>query len=457
MTPILRAEMLQPSELQALFGEEKDYSCSLTDIVHHTEQCEQQSDCENTTQGMCDFSTLSDPDCGQSCAVPHLQRQILSNQEYYTKLDELKREHIRNIAGLEKLYLNENTPDVKKRQFVSSRKERQLSNSKEHEEETESEQLELMQVGSKVSAIRPKSCISNLNLKQSRQNSFEELRKSCRSQQNSSPNASNQVKESTREAPDGLRQHSKITIPKPFHMMLREEERKRRNLKTRSEMELENERLRKELNELKECGKRFRARPAPTSTHMPLYDIIGKRLNKHQRQKNQSDLKDQGHHQRGIQHRAPPQKPFSFIERERKKREKKLADKINNLTAKEERKVFKAKPVPKYLYMPSSPNMYGADNLHTREQHIRKCSLLPPNILEDMQHEGEEAEKKYANEFSSSSFWKWKTKGILQVEEEMERQRNRERDWSYIHPLRRASFCHSQELSHTCKSDYISV
>lgn len=37
MTPILRAERLQPSELQALFGEEKDYSCSLNDIVQHTE------------------------------------------------------------------------------------------------------------------------------------------------------------------------------------------------------------------------------------------------------------------------------------------------------------------------------------------------------------------------------------------------------------------------------------
>jgi len=37
MTPILRTWSLQPSELQALFGEEKDYSCSLNDIVHHTE------------------------------------------------------------------------------------------------------------------------------------------------------------------------------------------------------------------------------------------------------------------------------------------------------------------------------------------------------------------------------------------------------------------------------------
>lgn len=243
-----------------------------------------------------------------------------------------------------------------------------------------------------------------------------------------------------------------MTVPKPFHMMLREEERKRHNVKTRSEMALENERLRRELDELKECGKKFRAKPAPVSTHVPLYDVINKRLNKHEI--------NQGHHgnQRATQHRAPPlpQKPFSFIERERKKKEKKLADEINNLTGKEERKIFKARPVPKSLYRSSSPNYqtYETDSLNTRQRQNRRCSTLPPSILEDTSQEGEDVDKEYANEFS---IWKWKTKGMLQLEEELERKRNRERDWSYIHPLRRASFCHSQELSHTCKNDYISV
>ncbi|XP_016343483.1 protein FAM161A [Sinocyclocheilus anshuiensis] len=266
---------------------------------------------------------------------------------------------------------------------------------------------------------------------------------------------------------DSLRQNSKVTVPKPFHMMLREEDRKRRNLKTCSEMELENERLENELDELKECSKK----PAPASTHLFFYDIINKHPKKLQLQKIQINQMDHGHHgnhhKQGSQHQTPslPQQPFSFIERERKKREKKLVDELNNLTPKAERRVFKARPVPRSLYRPSSPTcqIYEAVNLNHRG------SALPPSILEDTLQEGEEAENEYDDEFSrpqstdisrcSSKLRKWKNKGALQVEEEMERKRNRERDrdWSYIHPLRRTSLCHSQEPLNTCKSDYISV
>ncbi|KAA0711115.1 Protein FAM161A [Triplophysa tibetana] len=440
--------MLLPSELQALFGEEKDYSCSLTDIVQSTER-EQQSDCENTAESVC---KLYDPDYAQSCAVSHLERQVLTNQEYYTKLQGLKRDHMRNISELEKLYLNQLPPGHIERKIVPSRRERQMSTGKGNEGETESEQVELTQVGSKVSAVVLKSGVSNLNLKQSQQNSFEELKTSSCSQQNP---FHNQVRDMSWDTSDSLRQNYKITVPKPFHMMLREEDRKRHNMKTRSAMALENERLRRELDELKECGKKFRAKPAPVSTHMPVCDFVTKRPNKHQ-----NNPTGQGHHgnQRGTHYSAPPipQKPFSFIERERKKKEKKLADEINNLTAKEERKTFKARPVPKSLYRSSSPNyqMYEAESLNTRQRQNRRCSTVPPSTLEDTLQEGEDedVDGEYPDEFS---IWKWKTKGMLQVEEELERKSNRERDWSYIHPLRRASFCHSQEL--TRKSDYISV
>ncbi len=267
------------------------------------------------------------------------------------------------------------------------------------------------------------------------------------SQQNSSHSAANQ-------GMDSLRHYSKVTIPKPFHMMLREEDRKRRNVKTRSEMELENERLKKELDELKECSKRFRAKPAPASTYLQKNLI------------NQTDHHG-NHHKQGNQHQSPPlpQQPFSFIERERKKREKKLADELNNLTSKTERRAFKARPIPKSLYRPSSPTcqIYEAVNLNHRR------SALPPSILDDTLQEGEEAENEYDDEFSrpqstyiscsSSNFRKLKNKTALQVEEEMERKMNRERerDWSYFHPLHRSSLCHSQEPLNPCKSDYVSV
>ncbi|XP_016377681.1 protein FAM161A-like [Sinocyclocheilus rhinocerous] len=445
MTPILRTERLQPSELQALFGEEKDYSCSLNDIVHHTEVCELQSD----------LRSLSDVDCGKPCAAPHLQGPTFSQQEYYTKLEELKREHLRNIAELEKLYLSRIKPGQRERQLITCWRQ--------NGEDTESEQVELIQVGSKASVGRLKNGVSHLKLK-ARQNFLEDQRKLSHSQQNSSHSAAIQ-------GMDNLRQTSKVTVPKPFHMMLREEDRKRRNLKTCSEMELENERLKKELDELKECSKKFLAKPAPASTHLRFYDIINKRPKKIQLQKNQINQMDHGHHgnhhKQGSQRQTPPlpQQPFSFIERERKKREKKLADELNNLTPKAERRVFKARPVPRSLYRPSSPTcqIYEAVNLN----HIG--SALPPSILEDTLQEGEEAENEYDDEFSrpqstdisrcGSKLRKWKNKGALQVEEEMERKRNRERDrdWSYIHPLRRTSLCHSQEPLNTCKSDYTSA
>uniref|UniRef100_A0A8C2CSZ3 Protein FAM161A-like n=1 Tax=Cyprinus carpio TaxID=7962 RepID=A0A8C2CSZ3_CYPCA len=432
MTAILRTERLQPSELQALFGEEKDYLCSLNDIVHHTEECELQSEGDNIEA--CDLSSLSDLDYEQPCA----------------SIEELKRKHQRNIAEVGKVHLSQTKPGQGERQLIACWRQ--------NGEDTESEQVELIQIGRKASVGCLKNGVSHLKLK-ARQISLEEQRKLSHFQQNSSHSAANQ-------GMDNLRHNSKVTIPKPFRMMLREEDRKRRNVKTRSEMELENERLKKELDELKECNKKFRAKPAPASTYFLFYD---KRPNKLQRQKNLINQTDHhgNYHKQGTQSQSPPlpQQPFSFTERERKKREKKLADELNNLTPKAERRAFKARPVPRSLYRPSSPTcqIYETVNLNHRG------SALPPSILDDTLQEGEEAENEYDDEFSrpqstdisrcSSSLRKWKNKAPLQVEEEMERKRNRERDrdWSYFHPLRRTSLCHSQEPLNSCKSDYISV
>lgn len=66
-----------------------------------------------------------------------MQRPVLSNHEYYTKLEELKRDHMRNIAELEKLYLNQLTPRETERQLVSSRRERRMSTGKGNKGETE--------------------------------------------------------------------------------------------------------------------------------------------------------------------------------------------------------------------------------------------------------------------------------------------------------------------------------
>lgn len=131
---------------------------------------------------------------------------------------------------------------------------------------------------------------------------------------------------------------SRVTVPKPFQMMLREEQRKRHKVRTRSEIELENTLLRRELEELQECQKKFRATPAPAHIHLPLYDVISQRSS-------------QGRMiRRNL--RSPPAsaQPFTFLERERRKKEAKVAAELGRLGAREERQVFKARPIPRSVY-----------------------------------------------------------------------------------------------------------
>lgn len=66
-----------------------------------------------------DLSSLSDPDYGKPHGAHQFQRPVFSNQEYYTKLEELKREHLRNMAELEKLYLSQIKHGQRERQPIT--------------------------------------------------------------------------------------------------------------------------------------------------------------------------------------------------------------------------------------------------------------------------------------------------------------------------------------------------
>lgn len=143
---------------------------------------------------------------------------------------------------------------------------------------------------------------------------------------------------------------SKVTVPKPFQMMLREEERKRHRVRTRSEVELENTLLRRELEELRECQKKFRASPAPAHIHLPLYEVI--------------NCRPRGGRNNSVPDRS--QEPFRFLERERKKREARIAAALGNFSRREERQGFKATPLPSSVYRSKrakSPNRHH--QLHT--------------------------------------------------------------------------------------------
>lgn len=133
--------------------------------------------------------------------------------------------------------------------------------------------------------------------------------------------------------------------------MLREEERKKHRVRTRSEIEVENMLLRRELEELRECQKKFRASPAPAHIHLPLYEMISCRSSQRSNQSRSSSKKTRNPDVNGNQtSTAVSPQPFHFLERERRKREAKIVEELGNFGQKMERQTFKARPLPVSIY-----------------------------------------------------------------------------------------------------------
>lgn len=168
----------------------------------------------------------------------------------------------------------------------------------------------------------------------------------------------------------------RVTIPKPFQMTLREAERQKRGIKSRSQIELENTELRRQLEELTECQRKFRASPVPAHVHLPLYDELQERNEERRRTKRD----------REEQHVRMIQKPFSFLERERLKKEQKQ---LNHLQPSDQEKVkpFKAKPVPKSVYAAASgeqmkeEQLYRSIKIQMRAQEMLHSASMPPSML----------------------------------------------------------------------------
>ena len=238
-----------------------------------------------------------------------------------------------------------------------------------------------------------------------------------------------------------VKSNSKVTVPKPFQMMLREEERKRHKVRTRSEIELENHLLKQELEELRECQKKFRASPAPAHIHLPLYDIISHRSSKRpNRGSGNNNRNKKGDHTSA----AAPSQPFNFLERERRKREAKIVAELGRL--KEEQQAFKARPMPSSVY----GTRHRADNKTTsrRSQFLNICT---------MEREATEGQSDPNSDLeldtSPDSCRPQRCLSSKPVKKQIELsiEMVKEREWSYIDPLK-ATAC-----SICDKSDYISV
>lgn len=162
-------------------------------------------------------------------------------------------------------------------------------------------------------------------------------------------------------------QRPQITVPKAFRMTLREAEKKQRMVRSRSEVELENAMLRKQLEELTECQKKFHASPVPAHVYLPLYEEICNH------NKERSSL--------SCRQRTTSLKPFSFLERECRKREQKVQ------LPKEEKRAFRARPVPRKVYDSTvserlkEAQLYRAIKMQMRAQELLHSASVPCSML----------------------------------------------------------------------------
>lgn len=177
--------------------------------------------------------------------------------------------------------------------------------------------------------------------------------------------------ESQQERGEGEPSRHKTTIPKPFQMTLRESERRRRGVKSRAEVEMENRELRRQLEELTECQKQFRASPVPAHIYLSQYAELQEQQRRRRLQESQS--------------LATVPRPFSFQERERLKKEQR--DQSRPPSEQEKVRAFKAKPVPPAVYAAASGERHKEEQLrrsikiHMRAQELLHSAATPPSMV----------------------------------------------------------------------------
>ncbi|XP_022071643.2 protein FAM161A isoform X1 [Acanthochromis polyacanthus] len=354
-----------------------------------------------------------------------LSEIFFSNEEYYSKLEELKKAHLRTMAELESMYrqklqLKSMEPfDMTK---LDTGHRLQWANSGPaascHRLRKSHSAVELRWSSGQSDSSDEDEAASNdvekgllFSPKEHIKNMWRDFKLSPYSRRLSSSSLhslpggqrrSRKRKEKKRPGnKDGEQEHWKhrVTIPRPFQMTLREAERRKHGVKTRSEIELENRELRRQLEELTECQRKFRASPVPAHVHLPLYEELQGR--------NEERLRTM--RERQEQHLRTVQKPFSFLERERlKKEQKQLRD--QQLSDQQKVKPFKAKPVPKSVYAAASgeqmkeEQLYRSIKIQMRAQEMLHSASMPPSMLTRRLSERKKAKEGSASAGGEDSF-----------------------------------------------------
>ncbi|KFQ16305.1 Protein FAM161A, partial [Leptosomus discolor] len=321
-----------------------------------------------------------------------LSKMCNSNQEYYLKLEELKNAHLETMAKLEsmyqnKLYLKGVQPLDKKNtaSYVCCRPTWQKSSYRPlnlHKSFSDSDLSDPF--GSSVSDGSDRELALEENGSETGSSAFAKQRIEKMWDGFSVEDYISHTKHSLPSSPAfrmiQRKQKAwspKVTVPKPFQMTIREARKKEQNVKSKSQIEMENNLMKKQLEEEAECQKKFRANPVPAAVFLPLYHEIVQRNEERRRSvKERSKLK-----------LLASQKPFKFIEREKQRSEIRKMQ-LRDLSAPEKKtKLFKAKPVPRCVYSPAvndklkEEELYREIRIRMRAEELLRNSSLPNSRL----------------------------------------------------------------------------
>ncbi|KAK9540812.1 hypothetical protein VZT92_003238 [Zoarces viviparus] len=330
-----------------------------------------------------------------------LSEIFFSNEEYCSKLEELKEAHLRTMAELESMYRRKlrlkameplgmtvletgglrlpwsDSSPAASRRLKKSHSAIELRRGSGQSDSSDEDEDAINDV-EKHPIFSPKEHIRNMwrDFKLSPHNhhmSSSSLR-SMPADRQTQRKGKGRKRWEHEDGEQELWKH-RLTIPQPFQMMLREAERQKHRTKTRTEIEQENTELQRQLEELTECERKFRAAPVPAHVHLPLYQELQEREEERRRTRERED-----------QHLRSTQKPFSFLERERLKKEQKQLH-PQQPSGQEKVNCFKAKPVPKAVHAAvtgeqmKEEQLYRSIKIQMRAQEMLYNASMPPSML----------------------------------------------------------------------------
>ncbi|KAM9380965.1 protein FAM161B [Phaethornis superciliosus] len=165
-----------------------------------------------------------------------------------------------------------------------------------------------------------------------------------------------------------------ITIPQPFKMTLREAHKKSQLMKSYIFLELDKQRDKRQSQDEAECQKQFRAQPVPAHVFLPLYQEIME----------QNEIRRQIATQKRKELLLSTQRPFSFLEKEEKKKEAMRQKFLSAATPNKSSKQKQAsKKVPKSTYYPllgdklKEAELYREIRIRMRAKDLLENSVAP--------------------------------------------------------------------------------